>query len=58
MIFVDEFNGNVDVVIGSMPIVDVVSFDRITGGFLINDKNKCRDKSSGKSELSTSKSRN
>jgi hypothetical protein len=51
--------GNGTVTSGRTPIADD---DGSTGtnnaGFLINDKNKCRRKSSGISALSTSKSRN
>ncbi len=43
---------------GRTPIVDGVSTGRTRAGFLINDKNRCRHKSSGTSELSTSNSRN
>jgi len=50
--------GNVAVASGRTPIPDDESSGIINEGFLINDKNKCRHKSSGISELSTSKSRN
>jgi hypothetical protein len=50
--------GNVAVASGRIPIVDDESTGTSNEGFLINDKNKCRHKSSGISELSTSKSRN
>ncbi|CAF4425207.1 unnamed protein product, partial [Rotaria magnacalcarata] len=43
---------------GRTPIVDDTSFGTTTAGFLMNDKNKCRHRSSGISELSTSNSRN
>jgi predicted Rossmann-fold nucleotide-binding protein len=43
---------------GRIAIVDDGSTGRIIAGFLINDKNRCRHKSSGISELSTSNSRN
>jgi hypothetical protein len=42
---------------GRIPIADE-SIGITPGNFLINDKNKCRHKSSGISALSTSKSRN
>jgi hypothetical protein len=43
---------------GRIAIADDGSAGRIIAGFLINDKNRCRHKSSGISELSTSNSRN
>ncbi len=43
---------------GRIPLADGVSIGSTKGGFLRNDKNKCRHKSSGISELSTSNSRN
>jgi hypothetical protein len=43
---------------GRIAIADDGSTGRIIAGFLINDKNRCRHKSSGISELSTSNSRN
>ncbi len=43
---------------GRTPIVDDVSRGKTGAGFLINDKNRCRHKSSGISELSTNNSRN
>lgn len=43
---------------GSTLMVDDVSFGTTTAGFLTKDKNKCRHRSSGTSELSTSNSRN
>lgn len=43
---------------GRTPTVDEISAGRTRAGFLINDRNKCRHRSSGISELSTSNSRN
>ncbi len=50
--------GNGTVTSGRTPIADDESTGTNNAGFLINDKNKCRRKSSGISALSTSKSRN
>jgi hypothetical protein len=70
VIVVDVDNGPVDIVVivvgggiaavasGRMAIVGDVSIGMTRAGFLINDKNRCRHKSSGISELSTSNSRN
>lgn len=67
---VDVNDGPVDVIVvvggggitavasGRTPITDDASIGMTGGGFLINDKNRCRHKSSGISELSTSNSRN
>ncbi len=70
-IVVEDNNGLLDmvgVVVGNSGIAGVASGktpidnDESTGmtraGFLINDTNRCRHKSSGISELSTSNSRN
>jgi hypothetical protein len=43
---------------GRAPIVDVVSTGTATGGFLMNERKRCRHRSSGISELSKSTSRN
>lgn len=43
---------------GRTPMVDVESRGRMRAGFLINERNRCRHKSSGTSELSTNTSRN
>jgi hypothetical protein len=43
---------------GKTPILNDVSTGMARAGFLINDTNRCRHKSSGISELSTSNSRN
>ena len=56
--FITVVGGMAAVASGRMPIADVVSIGRTRAGFLINDKNRCRHKSSGISELSTSNSRN
>jgi hypothetical protein len=50
--------GIAGVAIGRTPRAVVGSTGTAGAGFLINDKNRCRHKSSGMSELSTSNSRN
>ena len=59
---IDKFGfavaGIAAVICGRALIGDEASIDRVRAGFLINDRNRCRHKSSGISELSKSNSRN